>query len=217
MIFVVVGRSYSGKDAIASYIRKYYKGRVRKFKNYTTNMSGNKRTHSLMSLKQFEALPKDEIFYETEALGHIIFSKMSQFRPYRSVTYTIDDPLGLSRIDELGIPYVVIYATCDIEELKSRAVSDNCGIDGVLSRYAVTKDRMAEFEKSGRYNLYLDTSVVKWDNIEILLDLLLAGVDSWTEERELELHAPFICEMLDEGWLADARDAGFLQAPIRRL
>ena len=214
MIYALVGRSYSGKEAIARYIRKYYSGTVRRFVKYTTNMGAGHKRFSHMPIAQYRALNPEEIFYTTEAGGHMIFAKKSQFTADRDVTYIVDDPMGIDKIDELGIPYVIIYVTSPRDVLLERAVAACTSIQEVKSRYLFTDARMINFKRGGSYNFYVDTSIVSEKTIRTMLDFFLAGVDAWKESHLSALHPPFICEAFGDDWLSRAVSAGFLQAPI---
>lgn len=208
MVIAIVGRSYSCKHRVAKSIHRYFDGRFKRLKFYSTDAVYGTANHEYMSLTDYWKLPKEAIMYETEGRhGNKLFATYAQLRG-GNFTYVVDDPVGVARLDFLGGPYAVIYTTAGSDSVRKRA-SKRCDIlDEVKVRHDKIVYRLLDFEKAGKYNMYLDTSGMPEGVIRLATDEFCGLVKKWVETRHCdEMHMPFICEVSKPNWYRAMRDA----------
>ena len=211
MIIAIVGRSHSDKYKVARDLRYHSKGRFTRIKSYTTNADKKYNTHYYMSFKDFDKLSDFDILHQVlNAQGNEFFFLKRQFDISRDVMYVIDDPVGLEKLDELHIPYAVVFVDCAEGTIMARAeeYSDNPG--DVAARLDETRERMLDFDASGKYSLYLDTSKLSPTSRTLACSVFMSQVKKWLEIRQpSEMCMPALIDMAGGSVLRAARAVGF--------
>lgn len=216
MIVAIIGRSYSGKRKLATYLRNSSHGRFRLFKQFTTREDYNQTRHMYMPKEARDRLEPSRIFYSScSSEGNEYFSLTTQFLNGGDLIYVMDDPMSIARIDELGLPYAVVYVDCNTAVIYRKVRSVMELFHAVLSRFTKVRGRLRRMERLGKYNLYINTSVATQSNQETMMDIFFQNLIEWEKTRsEGELHPKMFCDSADQGWLQKARDIGFLMAEM---
>ena len=216
MIVAIIGRSYSGKRKLVTYLRNASHGRFRPFKQFTTREDYNKNRHLYMPKEARDKLEPSRIFYSSfSEEGNEYFSLTTQFQNGGDLIYVMDDPLAIARIDELGLPYAVVYVDCNTAAIYRKIRSFKELFHAVLSRFSKTRGRLRRMERSGEYHLYINTSVASQFNQETMMDIFYRNLCEWEKNRdEHELHPKMFKDSSERDWLRRARDVGFLMVDI---
>lgn len=216
MIVAIIGRSYSGKRRLVTYLRNASHGRFRPFKQFTTREDFHESRHMYMPKTARDKLEPSRIFYSSFSdKGDEYFSLTTQFINGGNLVYVMDDPLAIARIDELGLPYAVIYVDCSTSVIYKKVRSVSELFHAVLTRFTKVRGRLRRMERSGEYNLYINTSVASQFNQETMIEIFYRNLCEWEAKRdEHELHPKMFKDSADRDWLRKARDIGFLMADM---
>lgn len=216
MVIAIIGRSYSGKRKLATYLRNASHGRFRPFKQFTTREDYNHVKHMYMPKEARAKLEPSRIFYSSYSDdGNEYFSLTTQFLHGGSLVYVMDDPLAIARIDELGLPYAVIYVDCNTAAIYRKVRSFTELFRAVLSRFSKVRGRLRRMERSGEYNLYINTSVASHLDQETAIREFYRRLCDWEKGRcKSELHPKMLSSSTEPNWLGVAHRKGFLMADI---
>lgn len=211
MILVLVGRPYSDKYKVSRDLIYHSKSRFSRIKSYTTNSAKRYNTHYYMSREALAKRDESEILYRvTNDFGNDFFFLKEQFSETRDVIMVIDDPAGLAKLEELGIPYAVVFVDCAEGTALYRAEEYSDDMPSVLSRMDVIHDRLLAFDMSGEYSLYLNTTQLAPTSRTLACSVFISQVRKWLATRSPdELKMPTLKDMVGGHVLRVAKSIGY--------
>lgn len=186
MVIALVGKSCSGKYAVAHDIRRHMKGTIKRVKSYITSQDRRSGTHLYMPADDFANLPISEIVHSVcNEYGHIAFFLKSQFETNADMIYVIDDPVGLEKLRELDIQYAVIFVDSSDGKANASAKEFSSFPSSVIARLEDTKERMNTFSSSGEYSCYINTDKLSPSLRVSTIDLFCNRALRWKAKGEI--------------------------------
>ena len=212
MIIALVGPTYGGKARFARYLKGFSKKPFERLLSYTTNAGETQKEHIRMERAQYEELIPEEIFFREPSLdGEEYLYLKSQFYVDRDIIYAVDDPAGVEHLEDFGVPYVVVYVDCERETSMKRAEIMTRDLAAFEARLNLLAGRMKEFEDSGNYSWYLNTTNLSKASFTIAANWLLQTIDGWMKVRPVnELCMPVLDIVVGKDWRSELKDLSFL-------
>lgn len=211
MIIALCGRSHSDKYKVARDLRYHSKSQFTRIKSYTTNPDKKYNSHYYMSHKDRAKIDDFDVLHSVlNEYGNEFFFLKSQFAESRDVIYVVDDPLGLEKLDDLHIPYAVAFVDCAEGTILARAEEFSDDVPAVLDRLKETSERMLEFDSSGKYSLYVDTSKLSPTSRTLAASVFISQVRKWERTRQPhEMVMPYLRDFSGGAMLRAARGMGY--------
>lgn len=168
MVFLIVGKTCSGKDTVAHYLEEKYG-----FKRVVTYTTRPMRPDDVQDVSHHfvscvDLSKYDDVFSPTEIDSYWYFMRRSQFEGADCVV--IVDPQGVKDFREAGIPCKAIYVDCPEDLILKRAAERETDYGVVSSRLNAERARFDEFRRAEMYDWLVSN--------ESTVDVLKALVDT---------------------------------------
>lgn len=186
MVIVLVGNTHSGKTVVADAIIKASNGRFSKATVYTTKPGVD--GHICVSEEQYkEYVAQNDVFYGTNDSEHNkFFTLTSELNSGRDLIYCIDEPQAVEYMDDLHVPYCVVFVNSSMDAILSRSVDARDNTRLTKLRLEKVATRMKQFDKSAEYAMYINTSLPDSESgIKHASAELVELIDDWLKERDL--------------------------------
>lgn len=196
MVIAIVGYSYSGKYQVAKDITYHSDGAFHRLKFLTTRPSPVSHRHIGITEESRKNIKDQDIFHRViSECGHEYLTLKSQLKERGDVLFVVDDPRAFAGLEELGVPYAIVFVDCPRYVLLKHAEEENDVLRQVKCRMGVVGGRMSELKKSENYNLYLDMSKITPTMRSEVISTFVKRVKEWEQNRLWsETHMPFISE-----------------------
>lgn len=186
MVIVLVGNTHSGKSGVADTIIKASNGHFSKATVYTTKpgLDG----YVCVSEEQYREYGKqNDVFYETTDSEHNkFFTLTTEMCSGRDLIYCIDEPDAIEYVDDLHLPYCVVFVNSSMAAILMRSADDRDNTRLTKMRLEKVATRMKQFDKSAKYTLYINTSLPDSESgIKHASAELVELIDDWLKERGL--------------------------------
>lgn len=198
MIITLVGNRLSHKHEIAELIREQTNNRFALVQQYSTRKG---QAELYMNTDDFDELDKSKVFFDEECHGWHYFTLKSQFIG-KDVIYITDNAASVKCLDSLGEPYTVVCVDCSAAEILDQCLRKGIDHNKVALRIGGMAFDMIEFEKSGAYYLYMDTSKLKPAYVlGNVVSNFISEMEKWENSRSSdEMHMMTMAEALGENW-----------------
>lgn len=185
MIIVLVGRTHSNKAWVANALIKASEGKFEKVTVYTTKpgLDG----HTCVSQEQYKHYSdRGDIFYSTTDSEHNKFFVLrSELSSGRDLIYCIDEPGAVDYMDDLGVPYCIVFVDSSTDAILSRSSEARDNTRLTKLRLEKTATRTKQFDKSAEYTMYVNTSLPNSESgIKQASSELVALIEEWMNERD---------------------------------
>lgn len=198
MVIALVGKHLSHKHAIAELIQEQTDDRFALVHQYSTRKG---YAELYMNPDDFDELDKSEIFFDEERHGWHYFTLRSQFIG-KDVIYITDNAASVKCLDSLCEPYVVVNIDCSAADILDQCIRSNIDSSKISERIKEMAYDMIEFDKSGEYFMYIDTSKLKSAEVrQGAVCRFVSDLKEWEHSRSKEaLHMRTINEILGPIW-----------------